>query len=217
MHINKQNYNDTLITYNPITSHINYSTYPKISADVFVGPGSVVVGDVTIKGPVFIGFHNIIRADYGSPFFIGPGTSIHDHCLIHGQPNQYIKVGAYKWSVHIDGEVSILHGSAVHGPCRVGKNTFIGQHVSIFDAEISPNCVIMHGANITGGVKIAEGRYVEPGKTIYKQEEADALPAVPGDHLSVNPETVNGYMELLYTYMNQTNLNRRTTGDRKNW
>ncbi|ERJ10992.1 LbetaH domain-containing protein [Haloplasma contractile] len=200
--------NSAIITKNPVTSHVHYTTDPKFYSDVFVGPGSAVVGDVTIKGPVFIGFHNIIRADYGSPFFIGPGTSIHDHCLIHGQPNQFVKVGAYRWSVHIDGEVSILHGSAVHGPCRVGKNTFIGQHVSIFDAEIGPNCVIMHGANITGGVKIPEGRYVEPGKTVFKQEDADGLPPVPGDHLSVNPETVNGYMELLYTYNRQTDLNQ---------
>lgn len=202
------NFNGSLITYNPITSNVQCSTYPRIIDDVFLGPNNVLIGDITIKGPVFIGFNNVIRADYGSPFFIGPRTSIHDQCLIHGQPKQYVKVGAYKWSVHIDGDVSILHGSSIHGPCRIGKNTFIGQNVSIFDAIIKPNCVILHGANITGGVTIPEGRLVEPGKNIYKQEDADCLPPVPGEYMSINTETVNGYMELLYGYLTQTHLGK---------
>jgi carbonic anhydrase/acetyltransferase-like protein (isoleucine patch superfamily) len=198
------NYNGSIIGYNPVTSNVQYSSMPKIYSPFFVGPNSVIIGDVTIKGPVFVGFNNVIRADYGSPFFIGPRTSIHDQCLVHGQPRQYVKVGAYQWSVHIDGDVSILHGASVHGPCRVGKNTFVGQHVSIFDAVIEPNCVILHGANITGGVTIPEGRLVEPGQNIYKQEDADALPPVPGKYASLNPETVNGYMELLSAYLRQT-------------
>lgn len=209
--MNKPSYSSTskpIIGYNPVTSNVQYSSYPKIYNDVFVGPNNVIIGDVTIEGPVFIGFNNVIRADYGSPFYIGPRTSIHDQCLIHGQPKQYVKVGAYKWSVHIDGDVSILHGSSIHGPCRIGKNTFIGQNVSIFDAYINPNCVILHGANITGGVIIPEGRLVEPGKNIYKQEDADNLPPVPGEYMSINLETVNGYMELLYGYINQTPLGR---------
>ncbi|MBO8171579.1 MAG: carbonate dehydratase [Bacillaceae bacterium] len=196
--------NKTLIGYNPVTTHVHYASYPKIYGDHFIGPNNVLIGDVTLKGPVFIGFNNVIRADYGSPFFIGPRTSIHDQCLVHGQPEQYVKVGAYKWSVHIDGDVSILHGSSIHGPCRIGKNTFIGQNVSVFDAIIKPNCVILHGANITGGVTIPEGRLVEPGQNIYKQEDADRLPPVSGEYLSLNPETVNGYMELLYAYRKQT-------------
>lgn len=200
------NYNGSLFACNPITSNVPYSSYPKVPQNVFVGPNNVLIGDITIIGPVFIGFNNVIRADYGSPFFIGPYTSIHDQCLIHGQPKQYVKVGAYKWSVHIDGYVSILHGSSIHGPCRIGKNTFIGQNVSIFDAQIGSDCVVLHGANITGGVKIPDGRLVEPGQNIYKQEDADSLPPVPGEYLSLNPETVNGYMELLRTYMQQTSL-----------
>lgn len=197
---NQQHSNQPIIAANPKTSHVQYSTLPRVYGDLFLGPNSTLIGDVTLQGPVFIGFNNVIRADYGSPFYIGPNTSIHDLCLIHGQPNQYVKVGAYKWSVHIDGNVSILHGSSVHGPCRVGKNTFIGQNVSVFDAIIEPDCVILHGANITGGVTIPRGRLVEPGQNIYKQEDADQLPEVPGEYLSLNAETVNGYMELLYAY-----------------
>lgn len=200
------NYNGSLFACNPVTTNVHYSSYPRFKGDVFVGPNTIVIGDVTVQGPVFLGFNNVIRADYGSPFYIGPRTSIHDQCLVHGQPKQYVTVGAYQWSVHIDGDVSILHGSSVHGPCRIGKNTFVGQNVSIFDAIIKPNCVILHGANITGGVTIPEGRFVAPGQNIYKQEHADALPEVPGEYMSTNAETVNGYMELLYAYLRQTPL-----------
>jgi carbon dioxide concentrating mechanism protein CcmM len=198
--------NGSLLAYNPVTTNVHYSRYPNITSNVFIGSNSVVIGDVTVKGPAFIGFNNVIRADYGSPFFIGPRTSIHDQCLINGQPNRYIKFGNTDWSVYIEGDVSILHGSTIHGPCRIGKNTFIGQKVSIYDAQIKPNCVIMHGANISGGIIVPEGRFVESGKSIFRQADADELPLVPAEYLSLNPETVNGYMELMEEYLSQTEL-----------
>lgn len=34
----------------------------------------------------------------------------------------------------------------------------------------------MHGATVTNGVKIANGCFVAPGQSVWKQEDADELP-----------------------------------------
>jgi carbon dioxide concentrating mechanism protein CcmM len=143
----------------------------------------------------------VIRADIGNPAFIGPNTNIHDHCQIHGQTNKYVRVGNTNWALYIDGNVSILHGSIINGYCRIGENTFVGQMVSMSNAQIKPNCVIMHGANISGGIIIPEGRFVKSGMNLFKQKDADNLPRVPREYSSLNPDTIKGYMELMGEYL----------------
>jgi carbonic anhydrase/acetyltransferase-like protein (isoleucine patch superfamily) len=117
-----------------------------------------------------------------------------------------MEVGGQKVGVYIEEEVSILHHAAAHGPLFVGRNTFIGQHVSIYGATIGQSCVLMHGAVITEHVRIANGRFVEPGETVWKQEQADALPAVPDKFKSLNQQIVNYYYRLGKSYRANTPL-----------
>lgn len=196
--INKNGY---LLACNPAAANRQYLNCSNISRDIYIGPSSAVLGDVIIKCPAFVGFNSVLRADIGSSIFIGPFTNIHDNCHIHGQKSQYIKAQNPNWGIYIDGEVSILHGSAIDGYCRIGKNTFIGQMVSISNAEIKPNCVIMHGANISGGIIIPEKRFVKSGMNLLNQRDADNLPKVPREYISLNPDTIKGYMELMGEYL----------------
>lgn len=184
-----------MILPNPVTRNLPYRARPWIAASAFIAPNAVVAGDVTLDQDVFVGFGAVVRGDWGR-VYVGPRCNLHDHTMIHEQPYERIKVGAYEYAVHLDGDVSVLHGSHVHGPCRVGQRTFIGQMVNIFDAQIGKDCAIMHGALITGGVRIPDGRFVAPGKVIDTQEAADGLPPVPGDWVSTNASTMEGYYEL---------------------
>lgn len=184
-----------LVIPNPATTNLPYQAVPRIAPSTFVAPQSIIAGDVIIDRDAFIGFDTIVRGDWG-PVYIGPLCNLHDRVTVHEQPDALIKVGAFMYAVHLDQAVSVLHGSAVHGPCRVGSNTFIGQMVNIFDAEIGANCVILHGAILTGGVKVPDGRLVKPGQVIDRQEVADALPPVTGEWVSLNPSVVKGYYEL---------------------
>ena len=195
------NKNGSLLTYNSVTANRQYLNYPSTSRDVYIGPNSTVIGDVIIKSPVFIGFNSVIRADIGSSFFIGSNTNIHDNCQIHGQNGRYMRIGNSNWAVYIDGEVSILHGSIINGYCRIGKNTFVGQMVEISNAQIKQNCVIMHGAKISGGIIIPERRFVKSGMNLFSQRDADNLPIVPIEYISLNPDTITGYMELMGEYL----------------
>ena len=108
--------------------------------------------------------------------------------------------------MYISEEVSILHHAQPHGPLFVGRNTFIGEGVSIYGATIGKNCVIMHGATIADHVKISDGRFVEPGQTVWKQEQANELPAVPSKFKTLNQEIADHYYRLGKSYSQNTNL-----------
>jgi carbonic anhydrase len=195
-----------IIINNPPVAEVPVSTYPQISNRAVVGTHSIVIGDVTISDDVFVGFHNIIRADSSYPIYIGRKCNIQDFVLIHVHPGEHIEVDGKKMGVYIEDELSMLHHCAPHGPLFVGRNTFIGQHVSIYTAIIGRDCVIMHGAVIANRVKIADGRFVAPGCAVYTQEQADALPPVPEELKKLNPEVVDHYFRLGKSYKANTNL-----------
>lgn len=195
-----------ILHYNPPISEVSQVGYPKISSDSVIGPNSIIIGEVTVESDVFIGYHNLIRSDSSYPIYIGKCTNIQDYILIHVHPAQYVEVNGQKMGVYIEDQVSILHHAAPHGPLFIGRNTFIGQHVSIYGAKIGRNCVIMHGATIANYVNIPDNRFVEPGQTVWKQEQADALPEVPPEFKGLNTEIVNHYYRLGKTYKANTNL-----------
>ncbi len=192
--------------HNPPVAEVPAASMPKISERAVVGRDSILIGDVYVSDDVFVGFHNVIRADSASPFFIGAYTNIQDFVLIHCHPNSYVEVNGKKFGVYIEDRVSILHHAAPHGPLYVGSRTFIGQHASIYDAEIGRDCVIMHGAVITEGVKIADNRFIAPGQNIWKQEQADALPKVPAKYRGLNEQIVDHYYRLGKSYRQHTSL-----------
>lgn len=195
-----------IIHYNPPIKEVPISSYPRISTKAVMGPNSYVFGDVFIDEDVTIGWNNLIRADSSSPFYIGKKTNIQDFVLIHCHPAQHIMVRGKKYGVYISDQVSILHHAQPHGPLYVGRNTFIGEGVSIYGATIGRNCVIMHGATIADHVKIADGRFVEPGQSVWKQEQADLLPSVPAKFKNLNQEIVDHYYRLGKSYKRNTQL-----------
>lgn len=174
---------------------------PGTSRDLYIGSNSIVLGDVFIKSPVYIGSGSEIKANRGSSIFIGSYTNIHDNCQLQGQNSRAIRAMNINWGIYIEGDASILHGSRIDGYCRIGRNTFVGQEVSISNAEIMPNCVIMHRVNISGGILIPEKRFIKSGSNIFTQRDADNLPRVPREYISLNPDTVRGYMELMGEYL----------------
>jgi carbonic anhydrase/acetyltransferase-like protein (isoleucine patch superfamily) len=111
-----------------------------------------------------------------------------------------------KGDVYIEEEVSVLHHAAVHDPLYVGRNTCIGQHASIYGAIIGRNCVIMHGVVVTNQVTISKNLFVAPGQSVWKQEQADALPSVPDEFKNLNAIIVDHYYRLGKSYKKHTPL-----------
>lgn len=195
-----------LITANPPLAEAPVPVLPRICESAVLGPGSVVIGDVTVCRDVFIGFHNVIRADVNGPFYIGPRCNIQDFVQMHNHPGESIAVNGVPMGVYLEGDVSILHHAAPHGPLFVGHNTLIGQSVSIYGARIGRNCVIMHGAVIAEKVNIPDGRFVAPGQAVWQQDVADALPPVPDKFKGLNAQIVDYYYRLGRSYLQHTPL-----------
>ncbi|RAL25805.1 carbonate dehydratase [Thermoflavimicrobium daqui] len=196
----------SILFHNPPVREAPFPTYPTISRKAVIGSNSVIIGDIRIAKDVFIGFHNVLRADASPPFYIGPRTNIQDFVIMHCHPGESICLNNEAVGVYIEGDVSVLHHAAVHGPLFIGHNTLIGQHASIYGATIGCNCVIMHGAVITNHVKIADNRFVAPGQSVYTQRQADDLPEVPQKYKNLNPQIVDYYYRLGKSYHKNTPL-----------
>lgn len=196
-----------IIYHNPPVAEVTSISYPKISPKAVIGTDSMIIGNITIDEEVFVGFKNLLRADSGYPYYIGPYTNIQDNVLMHVHPGrEHVVANGQKWGVYLEGQNSVLHHASVHGPLFIGKNTYIGQHASIYDAVIGRNCVIMHNATVTNGVSIGDNRFVAPGQSVWQQEDADKLPSVPDKFKGLNQEIVDHYHRLGKSYCRNTPL-----------
>ncbi|MCL6515899.1 hypothetical protein [Alicyclobacillus sp.] len=191
---------------NPPVREVSSVASPHVHPTTAIGKGATLVGDITVDEGVFIGYYAVLRADSAYPFYIGPKTNLQDYVLLHCHPAQFVTVRGKRMGVFIEGEVSVLHHAAVHGPLFIGRNTFIGQHASVYDAVIGRNCVIMHGAVVTHRVQIPDGRYVAPGQAVHTQDQADALPPVPEEFRHLNAEIVDHYHRLGRSYIQHSPL-----------
>ncbi len=57
---------------------------PQVDSSAYVHSFSRLIGDVRVGANVFIAPGSSIRADEGTPFYIGDSTNIQDGVVIHG-------------------------------------------------------------------------------------------------------------------------------------
>ncbi|MCM0649130.1 carbonate dehydratase [Clostridium swellfunianum] len=163
---------------NPSTSFNPCSICPTVDSSAFIGPFSSVIGDITIKENVFIASNVSIRADEGTPFYIGANTNIQDGVILHGLKNGRVISNGRKYSIYIGEGVSCAHGCLVHGPCKIKDNAFVGFNAIVFNCIIGEGAYISPNAVVTGGVRLPDNRFVPLGAVIDTQQEADALPTL---------------------------------------
>ncbi|RZN40952.1 MAG: hypothetical protein EF813_03005, partial [Methanosarcinales archaeon] len=113
-------------------------------------------------------------------------------------------VNGKKYAVYVGDRVSLAHQAHVHGPAKVGDDTFVGMQSFIFMADIGKNCVLEPWATVVG-VTVPDGRYVAAGDVITDQAAADALPTIEEGYkykstnaavVHVNEELAEGYSEI---------------------
>ncbi|MEH7547095.1 MULTISPECIES: carbonate dehydratase [Bacillaceae] len=172
---------EPFISSNPITSFNPVSHYPTIDKTSFISQFSSVIGDVTIRNNVYVAPNVSIRADEGTPFYIGSNTNLQDGVILHGLLNRRVLAGDKSYSIYIGNEVSIAHRALVHGPCFIGDKVFVGFNAIVYNAIVGKGSFISYNAVVTNGVRIAPNRFVPPGAQIDTQAKADALSPVPND------------------------------------
>jgi len=172
---------EPFISANPITSFNPVPRFPTIDETAFISQFSSVIGDVTIKNNVYVAPNVSVRADEGTPFYIGSNTNLQDGVILHGLLNRRISVGPKAFSIFIGNQVSIAHRALVHGPCFIGDKVFVGFNSIVYNAIVGKGSFISYNAVVTNGVRIPPNSFVPPGANIDTQEKADALSPVPAD------------------------------------
>ena len=163
---------------------------PTIGAHTRIHPLAVVIGSVTIGERVFVAPMASVRGDEGRHIFIGNDSNVQDGVVIHGLetfendhelPENEVEMEGQKYSVYVGHRVSLAHQSQVHGPAKVGDDTFVGMQALLFRTEVGDHVVVEPGAKLIG-VKVPPRRYVPALSIITKQAEADALPKITDDY-----------------------------------
>ena len=140
---------------------------PTIDPSVFIAPGAVILGDVTIEKNCSIWYNSTIRC-IEAPILIGEGSNVQDNAVIHVSHNQPVTIGSY---------VTIGHGAIIHG-CTIEDSTLIGMGAIILNgAKIGKNCIIAAGALIPQNKVIPDNSLVmgSPGKIIRQVTEEEIL------------------------------------------
>lgn len=151
---------------------------PKIDKTAYIHSFSNIIGDVHIGADVLVAPGTSIRADEGSPFYVGEGSDIQDGVVIHGlEQGRVLGNDDKEYSVWIGDHTSITHMALIHGPAYVGSNCFIGFRSTIFNARVGDGCIIMMHVLIQD-VEIPPGKFVPSGSVITTQQQADRLPDV---------------------------------------
>jgi len=142
---------------------------PNIHKTAYIDPSAVVIGKVAIGRNVFVAPCAVIRSDEpGSSISVKENCNIQDRVIIHALANT---------SVQIEENTSLAHGCIVHGPCKIGRNCFIGFGSVVFDAQIGYGVIIKH-LSCVEKIKILSGKVVTSGRLIDNQKDADRLKCV---------------------------------------
>lgn len=136
------------------TAYRDKQTHPT----VFIGEGTVIVGDVTLCEECSVWFNATLRGDT-DPIKIGPRTNIQDGAIFHTDPGFPVVIGA---------GVTVGHGAVVHG-ATVGDGTVLGMRSVVLNgAVIGENCIVGANALITEGKIIPSASLVlgSPAKIV---------------------------------------------------
>ena len=174
----------------------------RIAASAFVHEKASVIGKVVLGEHVHIAASSSVRADEGSPFFIGSNSNIQDGVVIHALKDRYVRVGGEEWAVYVGRNVSMAHNALIHGPCYIGDDTFVGFKAVVHDAVIGEHCFIGIGAVVVG-VEIPDGRFVPHGQIVDSLAKVKALPLVSEAQAEFNEDVVEVNRGLAAAYHTQ--------------
>lgn len=188
---------------------------PKVDPTAYIHPLAAVIGNVRLGQRVMVAPAASVRGDEGQLMWIGDDVNIQDCVVIHALETHIngelvreavVEVDGEFYGVYISERVSLAHQCQVHGPAKIGRDTFVGMQSLVFRAIVGNNCVIEPSALVMG-VNISDCRYVPAGALITTQEQADKLPIITNNYplKSLNNAVVHFNQELAIGYQQQEN------------
>src|SRR5438105_8233968 len=106
--------------------------WPTIAEDVFIAPGAMIIGNVTIHEGASVWYNTVVRGD-SAPIVIGRGTNVQDNCTLHVDGDAPLSIGE---------ECTIGHNAVVHG-ATVGDRVLVGMNAVVLShAQVGSNTII---------------------------------------------------------------------------
>ncbi len=123
--------------------------YPELPDDMFLAPGSKIIGDVKIGKGSSIWYNSVVRGDVHH-IRIGKKTNIQDLSMLHVTTDTHPLI--------IGNNVTVGHSVTLHG-CTIEDNCLIGMGATVMDAAvIGKNSLVAAGAVVTPGTIIESGK-----------------------------------------------------------
>lgn len=139
--------------------------WPTIAPDVFIAPGAMVIGNVTIREGASIWYNAVIRGDNAS-IVIGRRTNIQDNCTLHVDADAPLIIGD---------ECTVGHNAVVHG-ATLGDHILVGMNAVVLShAEVGPETIIGANALVSERKQIPGGNLIVglPAKVARPLNEAE--------------------------------------------
>jgi carbonic anhydrase/acetyltransferase-like protein (isoleucine patch superfamily) len=130
---------------------------------VYLAPGSMVIGKVTLGKDVNFWPHAVARGD-NEPIIIGDGSNIQEHSILHTDPGFPLTVGK---------DCTVGHRAILHG-CTIGDNSLIGMGAIVLNgAVIGKNCLVGAGALVTEGKQFPDNSLIvgTPARVVRTLDE----------------------------------------------
>jgi len=149
--------------------------WPTIAEDVFIAPGAMVIGNVTILEGASIWYNAVVRGDT-APIVIGRRTNIQDNCTLHVDANAPLTIGD-ECTV---GHNAVVHGATIGHHVLVGMNAVILSHAQIGSNTIVGSCALVgERKSVPGGV-LAIGVPARVARNLTPQEMEHIVTSAAG-------------------------------------
>jgi carbonic anhydrase/acetyltransferase-like protein (isoleucine patch superfamily) len=119
---------------------------PVVSADAWIAPTAILIGNVTIGSEASVFFGAVIRADMDA-IVLGDGSNLQDNVVVHCDTGMPALIGR---------NVSVGHSAVIHG-CTIGDDCLIGMNATVLS-----RAVIGNQSLIAAGTVILEGTVIPP-------------------------------------------------------
>ena len=155
--------------------------WPTIADDVFIAPGAMIIGNVTIHEGASIWYNAVVRGDT-APIVIGRRTNIQDNCTLHVDADAPLTIGE---------ECTVGHGAVVHG-ATVGDHVLVGMkavilsHSSVGAGTIIGACALVGERKVIPEGVLAVGIPAKVARSLTPEESQHIVTSADGYHERAN-------------------------------
>lgn len=153
---------------------------PRLGDDVFIAPGSRIIGRVAIGAKASVWYNCVLRGDVES-ITVGSGTNIQDGTIVH------VTTGLH--ATKIGSDCLVGHQAIVHG-CTLEDRSFVGLGAIVMDG-----CVIEPDAMLAAGALLAPGKRMGRAQ-LWAGRPAKYIRDLRPEEITRNRNAVLGYQAL---------------------